>query len=461
MENVTATALAVRTEGTEEDWKGCDTAPDKTTEGKEVGTMTTGLAVAPIKAQPAADGLWDEMKPISYEMAMLLDGDTYRKRVGKISAFANVCNGLVDKYKGWIKKTIKTYQGDIRALKDRWKECPVVPGLDGWKNAFARRDKDGNLLPGTGRLFPFSYNYFCQVVKGGRKKALPKAKKEEGTPSANVTVEATPIAYPATVEGWKAFILSLGHDGVRMVLEAAKMAAGEDASAKSAETHAGALAKMKAMLDAAPHESVGCDEMMKAMDASKQRVVYLISLGAKQGLWVKWGIYIATPKRMEEIWQQARATKETAKEKRNEAARKAAATKKAKAQPTVAEGEYPELGRKRQEAAAKGKATKLRNERLGRIEKHLASCCEGNPPREWARTPEDIRTFIRHGGETTLPLEDVKELLRLGAEKKMWFLLDDGRAMLNDPASVAEATEWGNEIETPGRGVAAESDRAV
>jgi hypothetical protein len=183
-------------------------------------TNGTALAVAPAQAQPVAP--WEDgMKPISYEMAMMLDGDTFRRRLERISAFTMGCESQVRHYKGWVTETIRTYRGDIRALKDKWKECPVVPGMASWKDAFTRTDKKGNVV--LGKLFPFSYAYYCQVVRGGRKKTPKALPKPAEKPKADVTVDAAPVStfqVPPDVDGWLSFFSALTQEQRQAAYEA-------------------------------------------------------------------------------------------------------------------------------------------------------------------------------------------------------------------------------------------------
>ena len=122
------------------------------------GHEGTALAVAPLAGQVVMP--WDSMKPLSYEMAMMLTGAEHYDRLEKVGIFVKLCSGV-------IRDAVLRYREEIQAAQDRYRkgEC-IVPGCPTWQEAVPK-------------LFGFSYSYMREVLRGGKKPKARLPKKEQ------------------------------------------------------------------------------------------------------------------------------------------------------------------------------------------------------------------------------------------------------------------------------------------
>jgi len=139
-------------------------------------STTTALAIAPLQGQVVQP--WETMKPVSYEMAMMMPGEQFYARMEKVGEFTRF-------FQGAVRETILHYRDELRAAQNRYKRGEhFVPGCKTWQEAVPVR-------------FGFSYSYMREVWRGGRKprrkaKALPKA-QDALPPQGGVDVTSEPV----------------------------------------------------------------------------------------------------------------------------------------------------------------------------------------------------------------------------------------------------------------------------
>ena len=375
---------------------------------KMASEAVTALATAPIQGEVVHP--WDGMKPVSREMARMLTSDQVLQRQRAIGAFTKVYSGVVrDKVQEFREEIVDF----IRRVKDG--EIAVYDPKD---------QRCAGIKEAVPVVYGFSYSYLCEILRGGKKSLPPKKNKKEekeDKPHADAESQAIPIRYPTNKEEWKHVFRCLNQEQRQEVLEAIQETIDEIKEEEIAR-EAGSLSL--------PGDYREMDLAKESPAYARARAEWRGQIGPAQALEAEAiEMKLKDPndprlpemrKKVDEAWEKVEPFYQRMNDEEGKVERK----------------------RQRVLAAKRGKETKLRNIKLRQIQRHLKFYTTQHP-KEGARTAEDCRPYLRVGNEPPVTLEYVRELFRAGAEKEMWFLLPDGRAMLNDSAARAEAAkDW-------------------
>jgi hypothetical protein len=152
-----------------------------------IGGEDTALAKAPVQAEavPALEEAIrtvEGMVPVSREMARMQVSEDALRRQQAIGALTRVYDGVVrdtilrfrEEIGDFVFRRVK--EGEVTICDDKGRRCNGV-------------------MEAVPALYGFSYSYLREILRGGKKKALPKAEKE--TPEEAGGADAVSEAIPA------------------------------------------------------------------------------------------------------------------------------------------------------------------------------------------------------------------------------------------------------------------------